>query len=122
MLGDRCESLSEAVPAQGVTVGATWKMEALFPWGVLHTKIHPVSESDKKGEAATPGAPVDPRDEVICACNHVTAGQILDLMAKGTRRLFLIQRETAAATGCGQCKPRLVEFLIQNRGDGAPPR
>ncbi|MBN8219077.1 MAG: (2Fe-2S)-binding protein [Spirochaetes bacterium] len=75
---------------------------------------------DPKPARGLPAGSTDPRDEVICACNRVTAGEILDLMARGTRRLFLIQRETKAATGCGQCKPRLVEFLIQNRGDQKP--
>lgn len=39
-------------------------------------------------------------DEIICYCDHVTKGEIIDAMEQGARTLPEIKRMTGACTSC----------------------
>ena len=57
-----------------------------------------------------------PLEAVICQCNNITHGDIVDAIDHGNNTVKKIQESTTASTVCGSCKP-IVEQLL---GDSAP--
>ena len=52
-----------------------------------------------------------PRHAVVCSCNSVPKGEIVDAFAAGHRTLEAIGRETLAGTSCGSCRPHLAALM-----------
>jgi nitrite reductase (NADH) large subunit len=54
-----------------------------------------------------------PSSTVVCHCNNITQGQLVDQIAKGITRCDELQKATSAGTVCGSCKPLLQNLLGQ---------
>jgi len=59
------------------------------------------------GQAATPV-----KGKVVCSCNNVGEGNILDVVKTGITDLSMVCEKTNAGTGCGSCKPE-VKLIIE---------
>ncbi|MEF2966795.1 nitrite reductase large subunit NirB [Paenibacillus sp. M1] len=57
-------------------------------------------------------------DEIICGCNGVSKGAIIDAIHDGCNTVGAIKACTKASGSCGGCKP-LVEGLLELYGDGS---
>ena len=56
------------------------------------------------------------RDQIICPCLDITAGQIMDAYKEGAKSVEAIKEVTGAGTACGACLDE-IEELIDNRGN-----
>lgn len=54
--------------------------------------------------------------KMICSCNHVGTGNIMQKIQGGCNNLSDLCRETGAGLGCGSCKPEIVELLNASIG------
>lgn len=43
------------------------------------------------------------RDQIICPCLDITAGQIMDAYKEGAKSVEAIKEVTGAGTACGAC-------------------
>ncbi len=71
-------------------------------------------------EALCPGALFGsgaPADRLICTCHKVTESRLGDAIAAGACTVETLGELTKAGTGCGSCKPALVQLLAKQ----APP-
>ncbi|MCE7480721.1 MULTISPECIES: FAD-dependent oxidoreductase [Microbacterium] len=50
-------------------------------------------------------------ETTVCLCNGVNVEAIGDSVARGNDTVACLGRDTRAGTGCGGCKPRLVELI-----------
>ena len=53
------------------------------------------------------------RDQIICPCLDITAGQIMDAYKEGAKSVEAIKEVTGAGTACGACLDE-IEELIQS--------
>ena len=53
------------------------------------------------------------RDQIICPCLDITAGQIIDAYEEGAKTVEAIKDVTGVGTVCGACLDE-IEELIQN--------
>ncbi|MCI9559790.1 (2Fe-2S)-binding protein [Candidatus Ventrimonas sp. KK005] len=53
------------------------------------------------------------RDEIVCNCMGVTAGEIQDAIEAGARTVEEIQENTGAGTVCGGCIDEIRQILEQ---------
>lgn len=51
------------------------------------------------------------RDQIVCNCMGVTAGEILDAIESGAKTVEKIQEATGAGTGCGGCLDEIQKIL-----------
>lgn len=51
------------------------------------------------------------RDEIVCNCMGVTAGEIQDAIEAGARTVEEIQEATGAGTVCGGCVGEIQQML-----------
>lgn len=51
------------------------------------------------------------RNKVICRCFNVTAGAIEDAVKSGAKTFEAVQAKTSCSTGCGCCKPDVIEII-----------
>ena len=51
------------------------------------------------------------KGELVCSCNNVGEGNIMDACEKGCKDLDAVMKETTAGTGCGSCKPEVLAIL-----------
>lgn len=51
------------------------------------------------------------RDDIVCNCMGVTAGEIMDAIEGGARNVEDIQEITGAGTVCGGCIGDIEELL-----------
>ncbi|MDP4086898.1 MAG: nitrite reductase large subunit NirB [Bacillota bacterium] len=59
-----------------------------------------------------------PNDELICGCNGVTKGVIVDAIQKqGLTTLDQVSHCTNAGRSCGRCKPMVSQILAHTLGD-----
>jgi nitrite reductase (NADH) large subunit len=59
-----------------------------------------------------------PSDELICGCNGVTKGAIVDaIQAQGLTTLDQVSHCTNAGRSCGRCKPMVSQILAHTLGD-----
>lgn len=59
-----------------------------------------------------------PNDELICGCNGVTKGAIVDaIQAQGLTTLDQVSHCTNAGRSCGRCKPMVSQILAHTLGD-----
>ena len=56
---------------------------------------------------------------IICHCKMVTEKEIKALIKKGAASAIEIMEFTGAGSGCGRCKPRVVE-LVQKELEKKP--
>lgn len=75
----------------------------------------PAGSSGEDSQAARLAAMAD--DEIICGCNGVSKGTIVEAVKGGCGTVGEIKACTKASGSCGGCKP-LVEGLLQLYGDG----
>jgi nitrite reductase (NADH) large subunit len=71
-------------------------------------------------EALCPGAVLGsaaPADRLVCTCHKVSESRICEAIAGGATTVEAIGECTKAGTGCGSCKPELVQLLAKQ----APP-
>lgn len=75
----------------------------------------PAGSAGEDSQAARLAAMAD--DEIICGCNGVSKGTIVEAVKGGCGTVGEIKACTKASGSCGGCKP-LVEGLLQLYGDG----
>ncbi len=51
------------------------------------------------------------RDEILCNCFSVTAGDIEDAFNEGLKTYEEIQEKTSCGAGCGVCEQSIREFI-----------
>lgn len=59
------------------------------------------------------GGMIMDRDQIICPCLDITAGQIMDAYEEGAKTVEAIKEVTGAGTVCGACLDE-IEELIQS--------
>ena len=52
-----------------------------------------------------------PKSAIVCQCNNINQGQLVDAIGGGNNTLPELQQCTGAGTVCGSCKPLLNELL-----------
>ncbi|MBP7643137.1 MAG: molybdopterin-dependent oxidoreductase [Saprospiraceae bacterium] len=53
------------------------------------------------------------KGKLVCSCNQVGAGNLIDAVQNGCRDLSSLCTNTGAGLGCGSCKPEVKEILEQ---------
>lgn len=56
------------------------------------------------------------REQVICPCLDVTAGQIMDAYEEGATTVDAIKDITGAGTVCGACMDEIEDLLLELKG------
>jgi nitrite reductase (NADH) large subunit len=68
---------------------------------------------------STLGVGLLPDGALICSCNSVSKGQIVEAVAKGCTSLGALKKSTKAATSCGGCAPlarQILDAEMKKRG------
>jgi nitrite reductase (NADH) large subunit len=71
-------------------------------------------------EALCPNAALGaaaPADRMVCTCYKVSASRLCEAIAGGAYTVEALGEATKAGTGCGSCKPDLMQLIANN----APP-
>ncbi|GGA62946.1 nitrite reductase [Neiella marina] len=55
-----------------------------------------------------------PADAMVCQCNGITQGQLVEAVANGADSIGALQATTSAGTVCGSCKPLLSQLIGSN--------
>ena len=50
------------------------------------------------------------RDQIICPCLDITAGQIMDAYKEGAKSVEAIKEVTGAGTACGACLDEIEDY------------
>ena len=77
--------------------------------------ILPARESARKGI----GVEMLPDSALVCSCNGVSKGKIIEAIGSGCASLGALKKETKAATSCGGCGPLAKQILdaeLKKRG------
>ncbi|MFN3648851.1 MAG: nitrite reductase large subunit NirB [Armatimonadota bacterium] len=61
-----------------------------------------------------------PNDVLVCSCHQVSKGKLLEAIGSGRCSMSTLAACTKAGTGCGGCKPVLVELLDAYAGNVPP--
>ena len=80
-------------------------------WIYLDENVHNTSAHPVCGAVCTDE--VMNRDQIICPCLDITAGQIMDAYKEGAKSVEAIKEVTGAGTACGACLDE-IEELIQS--------
>ena len=68
--------------------------------------------SDKRLSLLRSGKKADPvLGKIVCSCNGVGEGNILNKINEGSRELTQLCKSTGAGLGCGSCKPEVKNIL-----------
>ena len=68
--------------------------------------------SDKRSELLRPEQGQEPPiGRIVCSCNNVGEGNLLQAAAAGAGDLATICKQTGAGLGCGSCKPEVAAVL-----------
>ena len=71
---------------------------------------------DRREELLRSGSTREPlQGRVVCSCNNVGEGNLLNAIAGGCRDLNALVTQTGAGLGCGSCKPEVQMILDQQR-------
>lgn len=73
----------------------------------------------REGPRAGPGVGLLPDEALVCSCNGVSKGQIVEAVAEGCASLGALKKETRASTSCGGCGPlvkQILDFELKRRG------
>ncbi|WP_066319456.1 nitrite reductase large subunit NirB [Bacillus sp. FJAT-29814] len=77
-----------------------------------------IFQSECTGEAGSNDIASMPNDELVCGCNGVTKGAIVDaIKAQGLTTLDQVSHCTNAGRSCGRCKPMVANILAHTLGD-----
>ncbi|MGJ7912389.1 nitrite reductase large subunit NirB [Neobacillus sp. LXY-1] len=72
----------------------------------------------ESGEGGSDDVASMPNDELICGCNGVTKGAIVDaIQTQGLTTLDQVSHCTNAGRSCGRCKPMVSSILAHTLGD-----
>ncbi|MEH7107730.1 nitrite reductase large subunit NirB [Bacillus sp. JJ1764] len=72
----------------------------------------------ESGEGGSEDVASMPNDELICGCNGVTKGAIVDaIQTQGLTTLDQVSHCTNAGRSCGRCKPMVSNILAHTLGD-----
>ncbi|MCY1572572.1 nitrite reductase large subunit NirB [Staphylococcus pettenkoferi] len=72
----------------------------------------------KPGETAETSIADMPDDEIICGCNGVAKGTIVDaIKQKGLTQVSEVTKATKAGNSCGKCKGQIAQILEYTLGD-----
>jgi nitrite reductase (NADH) large subunit len=94
---------------------------------LLQMALNPVPLPQRPEELILParegvkslGVDLLPDAALVCSCNSVTKGQIVEAIAGGCASLGALKKETKCATGCGGCGPLAKQILdaeLKKRG------
>jgi len=68
--------------------------------------------SEKRLQLLRSGKTPEPvKGKLVCSCNNVGEGNLLDAIAKGNDNLNQLCESTGAGLGCGSCKTELVRLI-----------
>ncbi len=68
--------------------------------------------SDKRLQLLRSGTKSEPaQGRLICSCNNVGSGNLMNKVEGGCRDLATLCAETGAGTGCGSCRPEVKKIL-----------
>jgi nitrite reductase (NADH) large subunit len=77
-----------------------------------------IFESQCGGAGATDDVASMPNDELVCGCNGVTKGAIVEaIKTQGLTTLDQVSHCTNAGRSCGRCKPLVNDILAYTLGD-----
>jgi nitrite reductase (NADH) large subunit len=77
-----------------------------------------IFQSECTGEAGSDDIASMPNDELVCGCNGVTKGAIVDaIQAQGLTTLDQVSHCTNAGRSCGRCKPMVASILAHTLGE-----
>jgi nitrite reductase (NADH) large subunit len=77
-----------------------------------------IFQSECTGEAGSDDIASMPNDELVCGCNGVTKGAIVDaIQSQGLTTLDQVSHCTNAGRSCGRCKPMVASILAHTLGD-----
>jgi nitrite reductase (NADH) large subunit len=81
-----------------------------------------ISILQSEGAAGSDDVAAMPNDELICGCNGVTKGAIVDaIQTQGLTTLDQVSHCTNAGRSCGRCKPMVSQILAHTLGDKFDP-
>lgn len=104
----------------GILVGDAADYNMLLQMTQLEMPLPPHPEDlilgPRNGEGAAVGGVMDlPDNALICACESVTKGDLIEAIGeKGCETIKGLCKETKAATGCGGCKPMVKDLLQES--------
>ncbi|MFC5731769.1 nitrite reductase large subunit NirB [Cytobacillus gottheilii] len=82
------------------------------------TDLTDISLLQKAGEEGAEDIGSIPADEVVCGCNGVTKGTIVEaIQTQGLTTLNQVSGCTNAGRSCGRCKPLVNDILMHTLGD-----
>lgn len=77
-----------------------------------------IFESQCTGEGGSDDIASMPNDELVCGCNGVTKGAIVEaIQTQGLTTLDQVSHCTNAGRSCGRCKPMVSSILAHTLGD-----
>ncbi|MEH7545545.1 nitrite reductase large subunit NirB [Neobacillus vireti] len=86
------------------------KKEDISGVSIFHTEC--------TGESSTDDIASMPNDELVCGCNGVTKGAIVEaIQTQGLTTLDQVSHCTNAGRSCGRCKPMVSQILAHTLGD-----
>ncbi|MBT2657498.1 NAD(P)/FAD-dependent oxidoreductase [Bacillus sp. ISL-18] len=86
------------------------KKEDITGVSIFHTEC--------TGEAGSNDVASMPNDELVCGCNGVTKGAIVEaIQTQGLTTLDQVSHCTNAGRSCGRCKPLVSQILAHTLGD-----
>ncbi|MCM3727123.1 nitrite reductase large subunit NirB [Neobacillus cucumis] len=86
------------------------KKEDISGVSIFHTEC--------TGEAGSDDIASMPNDELVCGCNGVTKGAIVEaIQTQGLTTLDQVSHCTNAGRSCGRCKPMVSQILAHTLGD-----
>ncbi|MEH7117551.1 nitrite reductase large subunit NirB [Neobacillus vireti] len=86
------------------------KKEDISGVSIFHTEC--------TGEGGTDDIASMPNDELVCGCNGVTKGAIVEaIQTQGLTTLDQVSHCTNAGRSCGRCKPMVSQILAHTLGD-----
>ena len=87
-------------------------------YDLFHAMASGVMETKSVGSIITPasdGSTIEglelPPSALICSCNNVTRGEVIDAVAGGTHAVGALKKETNCGTGCGGCVPDMTTLM-----------
>ena len=78
----------------------------------------PIFQTECSGSGASDDIAAMPNDELVCGCNGVTKGAIVEaIQTQGLTTLDQVSHCTNAGRSCGRCKPLVSSILAHTLGD-----
>jgi len=113
----RSVSVRDGQVVGGVLVGdaANYDLFHAMATGAMETSsvgaiITPTASGDAAGLELPPSA-------ILCSCNNVTRGEVIDAVKCGTHTVGGLKQETNCGTGCGGCVPGMTSLMNETLVD-----